>query len=91
MLTLAQVLAALDLGDWMVALDLQDAYFHIPILKRHQRYLQFTVGQEHFQFAFLPFGLTSAPWVFTKVMAVVAAYLHRLGIPVYPYLDDWRL
>ncbi|KAJ1095718.1 hypothetical protein NDU88_000876, partial [Pleurodeles waltl] len=31
MLTLAQVLSALDPGDWMVALDLQDAYFHIPI------------------------------------------------------------
>ncbi|XP_069072021.1 cohesin subunit SA-2-like [Pleurodeles waltl] len=32
MLTLAQVFSALDQGDWMVALDLQDAYFRIPIL-----------------------------------------------------------
>ena len=37
MLTLAQVLSALDLGDWMVALDLQDAYFHIPVLFSHPR------------------------------------------------------
>ncbi|KAJ1127187.1 hypothetical protein NDU88_005590 [Pleurodeles waltl] len=29
MLFLAQVLSALDPGDWMVVLDLQDAYFHI--------------------------------------------------------------
>ena len=36
----------------------------------------------------LPFGLTSAPLVFTKVMAVVAAHLQRLGISVFPYLDD---
>ena len=66
MLTLAQVLPPLDPGDWMVALGLQDAYFHIPILHTHQRYLQFTVGHKHFQFAVLPFGLTSAPRVFME-------------------------
>ncbi|KAJ1202912.1 hypothetical protein NDU88_006707 [Pleurodeles waltl] len=91
MLTLAQVLSALDQGDWMVALDLQDAYFHIPILPSHRHYLRFKVGHEHFQFTVLPFGLTSAPRVFTKVMAVVAAHLHRSGISVFPYLDDWLL
>ncbi|XP_078497067.1 uncharacterized protein LOC144753171 [Lissotriton helveticus] len=91
MLTLAQVLAALNPGDWMVALDLQDAYFHIPVLPAHRRYLRFMVGHEHFQFTVLPFGLTSAPRVFTKVMAVVAAHLRRLGVSVFPYLDDWLL
>ena len=39
----------------MVALDLQDAYFHIPILQAHRRYLQFTVDQEYFQFDVLLF------------------------------------
>ena len=63
----------------MVALDLQDAYFHIPVLQAHQNYLWFPVGQEHFQFVVLPFGLASAPQVFTKVMAVVAAQLRRQG------------
>ena len=77
MLTLAQVLSALDPGDWMVALDLQDAYFHIPVLQSHRHYLRFKVGQEHFPFAMFPLGLTSAPRVFTKVMAVVAAHLRR--------------
>ena len=48
MLTLAKVLSALDPGDWMVALDLQDAYFHIPVLQAHRHYLRFMVGQEAF-------------------------------------------
>ncbi|KAJ1209891.1 hypothetical protein NDU88_005263 [Pleurodeles waltl] len=91
MLTLAQVLCALDPGDWMVALDLQDAYFHIPILPAHRCYLRFVVGHYHFQFTVLPVGRTSAPRVFTKVMAVVAAHLCRLGVSVFPYLDDWLL
>ncbi|KAJ1135717.1 hypothetical protein NDU88_002152 [Pleurodeles waltl] len=91
MLTLAQVLLALNDGDWMVSVDLQDAYFHIPILKSHRRYLRFVVESQHFQFAVLPFDLTSAPRVFTKVMSVVAAELRRKGIAIFPYLDDWLI
>ncbi|KAJ1172079.1 hypothetical protein NDU88_003931 [Pleurodeles waltl] len=41
MLTLALVLLALNKEDWMVSGDLQDAYFHIPILKSHRRYQTF--------------------------------------------------
>ncbi|KAJ1168845.1 hypothetical protein NDU88_000758 [Pleurodeles waltl] len=91
MLTLAQVLLALNMEDWMVSVDLQDAYFHIPILKSHRKYLRFVVGSQHYQFAVLPFGLTSAPRVFTKVMSVVTAELRRKGIAVFPYLDDWLI
>ncbi|KAJ1180645.1 hypothetical protein NDU88_005865 [Pleurodeles waltl] len=91
MLTLAQVLLALNKEDWMVSVDLQDAYFHIPILKSHRKYLRFVVGSQHYQFAVLPFGITSAPRVFTKVMSVVTAELRRKGIAVFPYLDDWLI
>ena len=75
----------------MVALDLQDAYFHISVLQSHTHYLQFQVVHKHFQFSVPPFGLTSAPWVVTKVMVVVAAHLRRLSIPDFTYLDDWLL
>ena len=91
MLTPAQVFFSMDPGDLMVVLDLQDAYLHIPILQSHLRCLRFQVGHKHFQFSVLPFGLTSAPRVFTKVMVVVAAHLKRLGIPVFAYLDNWLL
>ena len=70
----------------MVVLHLQNAYFHIPFLQAHQRYLQFMVGQEHFQFTVLPFGLPSASQVFTKVMAVVAAHLRKSRVLVFRYL-----
>ena len=88
MLTLAQVLQALEEEDWLVSLDLQDAYFHIPIYLSHRKYLRFCLGGQHYQFKVLPFGLTTTPRVFTKVLAVVAAQLRREGIPVFPYLDD---
>ncbi|KAJ1151718.1 hypothetical protein NDU88_004498 [Pleurodeles waltl] len=91
MMILAQVLSASDPGDWMVALYLQDAYFHIPVLPAHRHYLLFVEGHKHFQLTMLPFGLTSAPWVFMKVIAVVVAHLCRLRVSIFLYLDDWLL
>ena len=91
MLTLAQVVSVLDPADRMVALDLQDAYFHSPVSSYSPTDITCGFSQEHFQFSEVLFGLTSTPRLFTKVMVVVAAYLPRLGIPVFPYIDDWLL
>ena len=65
----------LRVNDWMVKVDLKDAYFTIPILTDHQPYLRFIVGQEHYQFTCLPFGLSCAPWVFTQVMKPVVIFI----------------
>lgn len=46
---------------------------------------------QHFQFKVFPFGLKSAPQTFSKCMAVVAAFLRKQRIFIYPYLDDWLL
>lgn len=35
------------------------------------------------------FGLSAAPRVFTKCMAMVTAFMRKLGVHVFPYLDDW--
>ena len=40
------------------------------------------------QFAVLPFGLNSAPFIFTKLMKPVVATLRKLGIRVVLYLVD---
>lgn len=71
----------------MTTLDLQDAYFHLPILARHRKFLRFRVAGQDFQFRVLPVGLRSAPRVFTKVVTPVAAYVRLQGIQIYP-LDD---
>ena len=44
-----------------------------------------------YQFQVLPFGLNTAPQVFTRLGHTVTAYLHRQGISVIPYLDDWLI
>ncbi|KAG6938979.1 ORF I polyprotein, partial [Chelydra serpentina] len=89
MVSLATIIPSLDPGDWYAALDMKDAYFHISITPAHRRFLHFVIRKTHYQFTGLPFGLCTAPRVFTKCMAVVAAFLCRHHVHVFPYLDDW--
>ncbi|KAH3824951.1 hypothetical protein DPMN_126811 [Dreissena polymorpha] len=39
----------------------------------------------------MPFGLATAPLVFTKLMAAVGAHLRVQGILLLQYFDDWLL
>ena len=68
--------------------DLKDAYFTIPIHPQHQQYLKFTVSRQCFQFTCLPFGLSCAPWTFTKVMKPLMALLRAWGVRIIIYIDD---
>ncbi|VDI11592.1 Hypothetical predicted protein [Mytilus galloprovincialis] len=75
--TLRSIMKALKKGDYAVTLDLADAYFHIPIHTDYKQFLRFRFLGHSYQFRAMPFGLKSAPRVFTKIMAVLAAYLRK--------------
>ena len=85
------VLRSIRPGDWMVSLDLQDAYLQVPVHHDLHRYLLFVVGGRTYQFRVLCFGLTTAPQVFTRIMAPVSAILHKYGVRMLRYLDDWLI
>ncbi len=75
-------------GDWLVKLDLKDAYLTIPIFPAHQKYLRFKWGGRIFQFTCLPFGLCSAPRTFTKILKSVVTFFRLRGLRMVIYLDD---
>ena len=85
------VLNSIRPGDWMISLDLQDAYLQVPVHHDSRRFLRFVVDGKPFQFRVLCFGLTTAPQVFTRIMAPVSAILHRHGVRMLRYLDDWLI
>ena len=80
------VLRSIRPGDWMISLDLQ-----VPVHHDSRRYLRFVVAGKSYQFRVLCFGLTTAPQVFTRIMAPVSAILHRYGVRMLRYLDDWLI
>ena len=91
MFTTNSVLSCVRKGDYAFKIDMQDAYFHVPIHPSSRKYLRFAFENKVYQFQVLPFGLNTAPQVFTRLGHTVTGYLHRQGISVIPYLDDWLI
>ena len=85
---LAMLKTLLQKQDYMIKVDLKDAYFCIPICRKDQQYLRFQWRNKLYQFSCLPFGLTSAPRQFTKLMKPIVSLLRRIGIRLLIYLDD---
>ena len=63
-------------------------YLHIPIHRGMQKYIAFTWGRRLFFFKVLPFGFTSAPYVFTRIMIFPLSLLRKQEVNVIAYLDD---
>ena len=87
--TIHSIRRSLRRDSWTYSVDLQDAYFHIPIHPSSRRFLRFQVQDQVFQFKALPFGLSSAPWAFTMVVQQVKRFLHLQQRDLFQYLDDW--
>ncbi|KAM4770877.1 LOW QUALITY PROTEIN: uncharacterized protein WCC33_002647 [Rhinophrynus dorsalis] len=78
-------------ADWMIKLDLKDAYLTVPMAPSSQVFLRFRWQDRIWQFTCLPFGLSSAPWCFTKLLKPVVSLLRSRGVRLIIYLDDMLL
>ena len=80
-------LARFCLRFYLFKFDLKSDYHHVEIFPDHRRFLAFSwdFGNgvlKYFQFAVLPFGLSSAPYLFTKLLRPVIISWRCKGIPV---------
>ena len=78
-------------GEWVSSIDLSDAYLHIPIHPNSRKYLRFCHRSQVFQFTSLPFGLATAPQVFTMIVKEVKLMALSKGLRLHQYLDDWLI
>ena len=82
------VLRAVRRDDWMVSVDMKVAYLQTPVHPDSRRFLRLVADGKAHQFKALCFGLSTAPQIFTRVMAPVSVMLHNLGVRILQYLDN---
>ena len=75
-------------NSFLTKIDLKNAFYSIPIAKKSRKYLQFIYHNKLYQFCVLPFGISTAPRVFSKVLKPVIALLCTRRISLIIYLDD---
>ena len=74
--------------DYMFSFDLKSGYHHVDIASAHQKFLGIEWGGAYFVFTVLPFGLSTACYVFTKLLRPLVRYWRASGIRIVVYLDD---
>ena len=85
---LDMVLKSVSELSFFTSVDLCEAYWSVPIHEDDKKYLKFVWKGQLFAFTALPFGLSSAPRVFTKILKPVFSYIRSLGISSFYYIDD---
>ena len=73
--------------------DFKSGYHHVDICHAHQKFLGFqwplnSSTNRYFCFTVLPFGLSSAPYLFTKLFRPLVKLWRSKGFHVVLYLDD---
>ena len=77
---------------YLFKFDLKNGYHHIDIFEPHQKFLGFSWifkgNIKFFVFTVLPFGLTSAPFILTKVVRPLVKYWRLNSVKITCFLDD---
>ena len=78
-------------GDHAVTYDLMSGYYHVYMHPSSRNFVKFRWEGEYYVYNCLSFGLSKAPWIFSKVMKELEMFRRRDGIKLLPYLDDFML
>ena len=79
--------------EYLFKFDLKSGYHHVDICSEHQKYLGFQWDTDggvpgFYVFAVLPFGLSTACYIFTKLMRPLVRLWRGRGLKAIVYLDD---
>jgi hypothetical protein len=79
-------------GDFLYSFDIKGAYHHVMIFPEHTTYLGFSWTESgkkrYFVFRVLPFGISTAGYIFTKILRVIIKKWRDLGMKIILFLDD---
>ena len=69
-------------GDYLFSFDLKSGYHHVDIAKHHWKYLGFNWEGINYVFTILPFGLSTACYMLTKVIRPLVRYWRARGLRI---------
>jgi hypothetical protein len=70
------MLQRIDLsGVHAIKVDLQDAYYQVPVQQAHRKYFAFEFAGHFYHLNCLSFGWLNSPWYFTKVAKAMVTYV----------------
>ena len=79
-------------GYFFFTFNLKSGYHHVEIFPDHLQDLGFSWNfgsvLKHFVFTVLPFGMSSAPYIFSKLVCSLVNYWRGLGRRVVTFFDD---
>ena len=85
---LRTVMSMFSCKDYLFTFDFKSGYHHVDISANHWRYLGFSWNDRYYLFKVLPFGLSTACYLFTKLLRPLVHYWRSKGIRVVVYIDD---
>lgn len=86
--TISTILCLIRPNCFMAKVDIKDAYYSIPILEEHQKFLKFLHKSVLYKFTALPNGYTEGPRKFTKALKPPLSNIRKQGVTVAGYFDD---
>jgi hypothetical protein len=89
--TLTDVKNTIQHNDWLIKIDLKDAFLSVPIKETMTHLARFIWKGKLYQCLTLMFGMAPAPRLFTKLLKVPISVLRRLLIRLVIYIDDLLL
>ncbi|KAM9972457.1 hypothetical protein ACTFIW_010439 [Dictyostelium discoideum] len=75
-------------GYYMVKLDIKKAYLHVLVDPQYRDLFRFVWKGSHCRWKTMPFGLSTAPRIFTMLSRPVIRMMRDINISVIAYLDD---
>ncbi|CAG8488221.1 15826_t:CDS:1 [Dentiscutata erythropus] len=75
-------------NDFMVSVDLEEAFYHIPLHPEAQKYFVFDFDYQRYCFQCLPFSLTTSSWIFKTVLQPIIDMIRSNRIKIVVHCDD---
>ncbi len=79
-------------ANYMFSFDVQKGYYHVDLADEVQELFGFlfSVGEEVYfgHYTVLPFGLSTAPYLFSKMLKLLISKYRGLGLHIYIFIDD---